>query len=310
MEHRPLMSLVGVFKGKGPTGFGYNSTAEEVTAGVDLAGKTYLVTGCNSGLGLETVRVLGLRGARVIGTARSVDKAREALASVKGTHVPVACELSEPAVVRAAVATIRELGPLDGIIANAGIMALPKREVKHGYELQFLTNHIGHFLLVTGLLDRLTPAGRVVMLSSGAHHNPYPEGVRLDDLDAAKGYDTWQAYGQTKLANLLFARQLAKRLPAGQTANGVHPGVIATNLTRHMNPVVQGLFSTVGPAVFSKTVPQGAATQCYVAVNPAAAAITGEYWVDCNVATSSTYGRDDALAAALWAKSEAIAAAL
>jgi NAD(P)-dependent dehydrogenase (short-subunit alcohol dehydrogenase family) len=183
--------------------------------------------------------------------------------------------------------------------------------VQHGLELQFLTNHIGHFLLVTGLLDTLTADGRVVMLSSSAHQQAYSQGIRLDDLDAAKGYSSWGAYGQSKLANLLFARELAKRLPAGQTANSVHPGVIATNLVRHMLPdFAASLLRSAGTALALKTIPQGAATQTYVATHPDAAKVSGEYWADCNVAKSSKHGRDDALAAALWAKTEEIVAKL
>lgn len=306
------MSLFGMIQRPGPSGFGYNSTAEEVTEGLDLKGKTYLVTGINSGLGHETIRVLSLRGATIIGAARSEAKARDAMAELRGTTIPLACELSEPASVRAAVANVRAAGHrIDGIIANAGIMALPKRTVQHGLELQFLTNHIGHFLLVTGLLDALTPDGRVVMLSSTAHMQTYSEGIRLDDLDAAKGYSSWGAYGQSKLANLLFARELAKRLPAGQTANSVHPGVIATNLVRHMLPdFAASLMRSAGTALALKTIPQGAATQTYVATHGDAAKVSGEYWADCNVAKASKHGRDDALAAALWTKTEELVAKL
>ena len=305
------MSLATFFTPKGKNGFGAGSTAEDVTFGLDLSGKTFLVTGCNSGLGLETARVLALRGATVIGAARTKDKAAVALAPLGAVARPLACELSEPASVRAAVAELlRSAPPLDGIIANAGIMALPQRELKYGYEAQFFTNHVGHFLLVTGLLGRLSPTGRVVMLSSGAHNNTYPEGVRLDDLAAARGYAPWPAYGQSKLANILFARELARRLPAGQTANALHPGVIATNLWRHMAPALQTLFSAVGSLTFFKSIPQGAATQCYVAANPGAAEISGEFWSDCNVARSSATGQDMALAAALWKKTEEIVAAL
>jgi WW domain-containing oxidoreductase len=305
------MSIYGMLRGRGPTGFGYDSTAAEVTAGVDLTGKTFVVTGSNSGIGRETARVLALRGARVIATARTEDKAREAVRGLPGEFVAVALELSEPASVRAAVAAIRGLGhPLDGIIANAGIMALPTRETKCGYELQFFTNHIGHFLLVTGLLDLLTPTGRVVILSSSAHHGSWPEGVRLDDLAAERHYTAWGAYGQSKLSNLLFARELAKRLAPGQTANSVHPGVIATNLTRHLNPVFRALWTYGGPIAGLKSIAKGAATTCYVAANPAAGAVTGEYWADNNVAPTSLRGRDDALAAALWTASEGIVAAV
>jgi len=304
------MSLYGFFKSNGPSGFGYNSTAEGVTDGRDLSGKTYLLTGCNSGLGLETMRVLTLRGARVVAAARTVEKAASASAGMDGEIVPLACELSEPASARAAAETVVAAGyELDGIIANAGIMALPKRTVQHGLELQFLTNHIGHFLLVTGVLGQLTADARVVMLSSAAHTGTFPEGVRLDDLDAAGEYSAIRNYGQSKLANLLFATELSRRLPAGQMAHAVHPGVIATNLGRHMPGVVQTLFRGLGNVLALKTIPQGAATQTYVATHPDVTG-NGNYWADCNVAKSSAHGRDEALAAALWDKTEALVAAL
>lgn len=286
----------------GPSGFGYNSTAEEVSAGRDLQGQTWLVTGCNSGLGQETARVLALRGARVVGAARTQAKAREA--AVGNDFFPLACELSEPASVIAAVDTVQKAGlTLDGIVANAGIMALPNREVRFGVEMQLLTNHFGHARLVLGLLDRLHERGRVVMLSSMAHTRAYAEGVRLDDLGAERGYTAWGAYGQAKLANLLFAKALAKRLPkAGQSAYAVHPGVIATNLSRHMG-LAANVFALTSP-LFLKSVPQGAATQTYCAVHPDAAGKSGLYWADCNVATPSAHGQDDALAEALWKRTE------
>lgn len=305
------MSLATFLTPNGKNGFGAGSTAEQVTEGLNLEGKTYLVTGCNSGLGLETARVLALRGATVIGAARTEDKAREALTPLGGRTFPLACELSEPASVRAAVASVLKTAPrLDGIIANAGIMALPNRELKLGYELQFFTNHVGHFMLVTGLLGHLTPAARLVILSSAAHNRTYAEGIRFDDLGAERGYTAWGAYGQSKLANLLFVRELAGRLPAGQTVNAVHPGVIATNLSRHMNTGIKAIFSSLGPLLFLKDAHQGAATQCFVAVNPGAQGVTGEYWADCNVARSSAHGTDMAMAAALWRKTEEIVASL
>ena len=304
------MSLVGLLRGSGPSGFGYDSTAEQVTKGLDLSGRTYLVTGCNSGLGLETARVLALRGAKLVGLARTEQKAADALRSFANGHVPVACELSEPASVRAAVQTVHEqVGPLDGIIANAGIMALPERTVQHGLELQFLTNHVGHFLLVTGLLDRLTQDGRVVVLSSTAHTRAYAEGIRFDDLDASGEYTPWGAYGQSKLANLLFARHLATRLPAGQTANALHPGVIWTNLGRHMNPVVGLAAKAINP-LFLKSIPSGAATQTYVATHPDVSETTGAYFSDCNLAESSAHGRDAGLAERLWEETERLCSAL
>lgn len=304
------MSLVGMFKGKGPSGFGYTSTAEEVSAGVDLRGRAIVVTGVASGLGQETMRVLHKRGATVIGLARTEDKVRAAAKEVGAEVVPVACDLAEPAHVRAAVTTIRErAGELYGIITNAGIMALPQREVKHGVELQLLTNHVGHFILVTGLLDRLAADARVTVLSSAAHTGAPSYGVDLDDPTMERGYSAWGAYGRSKLANLLFARELSRRLPKGQVSNAVHPGVIHTNLGRHMGSVTTMALGLAGP-LFLKTIPQGAATQTWAAVNPAAAALTGEYLADCNVRASSALGQDRALATRLWEQTERLVATL
>jgi WW domain-containing oxidoreductase len=297
------MSLYGWFKKKGDNGFGHNSTAEEVTEGQDLAGKRILITGCNSGLGLETARVLGLRGATVLGTARTVEKARAALAGIEGA-VPLECELSDPQSVQRCVEAVRQHGELDAIIANAGIMALPKPVRERGVELQLFTNHFGHFQLVTGLLDRLSETGRVVMVSSAAHQGAPKEGIRFDDLGYENGYSPWKAYGQSKLANILFARSLAKRFAGTRrVAVAIHPGVIATNLGRHMGAFVRVVFGALGP-LFLKTVEQGAATQCYAAVHPAAAAHNGEYLADCNPAPSTPAAKDDALAERLWKVSE------
>jgi WW domain-containing oxidoreductase len=303
------MSLLALFKGNGPTGFGYGSTAEDVTHGLNLAAQTILLTGCNSGLGKETLRVLTKRGAHVIAAARTVEKAQSACNEIAGKTTPVACELSEPASIKACAEEVAALGrPLDAIICNAGIMALPSLNLKHGYELQFFTNHIGHFILVTSLLDQLADEGRVVMVSSDAHKGAPREGIQFDNLDGKRGYSPWAAYGQSKLANLLFAKELGKRLEgSNKTANSLHPGVIATNLARSMNPVVRAALGIGGPLVL-KSLGEGAATQCYLAVHPDAASVRGKYFADCNEAKPTSKGRDDTLAARLWDASERIAA--
>jgi WW domain-containing oxidoreductase len=312
------MSIVSVLRGKGPSGFGYASTAEDVTAGLSLAGKTILITGCNSGLGHEAMRVLAGRGARIVAAARTVDKARDAAAGlagpVNGATIPVACELSDPASVRACVATVKASGArLDAIICNAGIMALPKLHQAHGLELQFFTNHIGHFILVTGLLDDLAEDGRVVMLSSAAHMMAPKGGIAFDNLSGERGYKGWVAYGQSKMANLLFAKELARRFSGtSRTANAVHPGVINTNLSRNLGApswLLKAVFG-LGDLIFLKSIPEGAATECYAAVNPAAAAISGEYLADSNIARPRADANDPALAARLWDVSEKIAAGL
>jgi NAD(P)-dependent dehydrogenase (short-subunit alcohol dehydrogenase family) len=296
---------------RGESGFGYASTAEEVTAGIDLSGKTILITGVNSGLGAESARVLAMRGARILGAARSQSKADDACRSLGSDSVGVACDLADPASVRACLEKVRGLGvELDVILCNAGIMALPERTLLHGQEAQFFTNHVGHFMLVTGLLDTLADPGRVVILSSSAHRGAPSEGIKLDDLSFERGYSPWASYGQSKLANALFARSLAKRFEGtGKTANALHPGVIATNLGRHMNVVARIAFP-IASVIAMKDVHQGAATQCYVATHPSLATVSGEYFADCNLAKSSTHARNDALAERLWKVTEGIVAGL
>lgn len=305
------MSLAGWFKGTGPSGFGYNSTAEEVTEGLGLDDWTVLITGCNSGLGAETSRVLVERGATVLGAARTQEKAERACDKIEGDGeaIPLVCELSDPTSVNQCADKVADRNvELDAVICNAGIMALPELEQVMGYEKQFFVNHIGHSILVLGLLDQLADDGRVVMLSSRAHRNTVDGGIDFDNLSGEQGYNDWEFYGQSKLANLLFARKLAQRFDEGQTdqvANAVHPGVIDTNLGRHMNPMLRSVLSLAKPLVL-KTVPQGAATETYTAVHPDAKGLNGEYLKDCNVAEPSEYGQDDALRDQLWVETERI----
>jgi NAD(P)-dependent dehydrogenase (short-subunit alcohol dehydrogenase family) len=301
------MSLAATLKGKGPNGFGYGTTAMEVTEGLALDGRTILVTGCASGLGLETIRALAARGARVIATARTVEKARGAHAGMTGDFLPLACDLAEPASVRACIASVKNVAPLDAIICNAGLMAPPRLRQAHGYELQFFTNHIGHFILVTGLLERLSPDGRVVVVASNAHRRA-TRGLELDELSGERDYEPMRSYGRSKLANVLFTRELARRLGAGgPTANCLHPGVIATNLMRSV-PVLGRIALRLATPLVLKSAQQGAATQCYLATHPSVAGVTGGYFRDCNLAASSPLGRDDAAAVRLWETSDAIVA--
>jgi len=306
------MSLLSMVKGRrGASGFGYASTAEEVTEGLDLGGKNVLITGVNSGLGEESARVLSMRGARVFGAARTEAKANEAAAALGGDAVPFVCELADPESVKACVEALQKRGDgLDVILCNAGIMALPSREVVHGQERQFFTNHVGHFMLVTGLLNLLRDDGRVVMLSSEAHRWAPRSGIEFDDLTLEGTYTGRTAYGQSKLANLLFARSLSKRFEGTKkTANSLHPGVIHTNLTRHMNPVVK-VGSQIGAVIAMKSVPEGSATQCYVATHPSLGEVSGEYFSDCNIARSSRHGQNDEMAERLWTVTEEIVAGL
>ena len=302
------MSLLSRLLPLQANGFGYGSTADDVVRDLDLSSRNILLTGCASGLGRETLSALARRGARVFAAARSEARAREACAGIARAE-PIACDLASPASVRACCATLRSgAPPLDAIICNAGIMALPKLEQAYGYELQFFTNHVGHFLLVTGLLDRLAPQGRVVMVSSNAHRRTPRGGIQFDNLSGEAGYNPFLNYGQSKLANLLFSNELARRLPQGQSSNALHPGVIATNLARSSPGFLQLMLKTMEPLAL-KSPAQGAATQCYVAVHPGMQT-TGSYFSDCNLATPSAYGRDPALARRLWEATERIVAGL
>lgn len=301
------MALINIFRSNGPTGFGCNSTAEDVTEGLSLTGKTILVTGCTSGLGEEACRVLSLRGARVLGTARTQDGADKACAKLPNKGIGYACELADPASVQTCIAQIKRDGQrLDAIICNAGIMAFPTLQKAHGYELQFFTNHIGHFKLVTGLLDSLADNGRVVMVSSMAHTGAPKGGIQFDNLAGERGYSPFGNYGQSKLANLLFAKELQRRFAGSmKTAYAIHPGVIRTMLGRNAGRAIKAIFAVLGP-LFFKTIPQGAATEVFAAVHPKALPLAGQYLADCNAKTPSKVAEDAGLARQLWTVSEKI----
>ena len=190
--------------------FAAGATAEEVTAGIDLSGKTIVVTGCNSGIGLETMRVLALRGAHVIGTARTPERGQEACAGVKGKATPVVLELSDFDSVVACANAIRAMNtPIDALVCNAGLLLTDLQQAR-GLELQFVVNHLGHFILVNRLLERVTaaPQGRVVVVGSVAHQFVPPGGIQFDNL-SGKGWER-QAYGHSKLANGLFSLELVE----------------------------------------------------------------------------------------------------
>jgi len=294
----------------GPSGFGFESTAEEVTAGMDLSGLTALVTGCNSGLGMETMRVLALRGAHVIGAARNSEKAETACDSVEGETTPLVVELTDFDGIVAAAEHVKSMDiPIDMLILNAGIMAYPDLEIVNGVERQFAVNHLGHFLLTEHLLAQIrrARASRVVVVSSWAHRWAKPYGIDFDNLDGSKSYDPFAAYGQSKTANGLFSRELARRLAdSSATSNSLHPGVIDTNLDRYLPPRDEDDDSS--RQLRFKTIPQGSATTCYVATNPGLDSVTGFYFSDCTMAVPADFMQDDHKARRLWQVSEELTA--
>jgi NAD(P)-dependent dehydrogenase (short-subunit alcohol dehydrogenase family) len=195
------------------------------------------------------------------------------------------------------------------LMCNAGIMGLPELRQKYGLELQFLTNHLGHFVLVHHLLDQVlrAPAGRIVIVSSLGHYFSVPGGINFDNLSGERRYVPWTFYGQSKLANLLMSNELARRLQGkAATSNAVHPGIIHTPLMRNLSALRFNLASALSWPV-ARSVQQGAATQCYVATAPELEGVNGAYFADCNPARTSLHARNKALAHRLWSVSEELA---
>lgn len=297
--------------------FGPESTTEDVLSGVDLAGTRILVTGASAGLGVETIRALSRHGAEVVGAARDLEKARRALSEAGVNNASlVELDLASLASVRAAADALRaENKPFDVVIANAGVMACPYGQTKDGFETQFGTNHLGHFVFVNRVVPLLKSPGRIVSLSSAGHRF---SDVDLDDPGFTKTpYDPWIAYGRSKTANALFAVGLDQRLKErGVRACAVHPGGIQTELGRHLTPeLIDAMMKRAGPGGFKfKSIPQGAATSVWCAAVAPAAAIGGRYCEDCHVADINdaehprsgvkSYAADVDRANALWSKSE------
>jgi NAD(P)-dependent dehydrogenase (short-subunit alcohol dehydrogenase family) len=309
------------------TDFGPDSTADEVLEGIDLEGRRVLVTGVSSGLGVETVRALCARRAQVVGAARDLIKARAATegAAPKGGSGGlelVKLDLASLASVRDCADTLVKAGkPCDLVIANAGVMACPKGTTADGFETQFGTNHLGHFVLVNRIVSLLKRGSRLVNLSSAGHRF---SDVNLDDPNFEHtGYTEFGAYGRSKTANVLFAVEFDRRHRAdGVRAAAVHPGAIHTELGRYMTPAVtEEMIALINasqpagaPAFQWKSIPQGAATSVWAGVVASAETVGGRYCEDCRVAQVVTeeglrggvrpYAIDPARAKALWAKSE------
>ena len=299
--------------------FGLRSTAAEVIEGIDLAGKTAVVTGGYSGLGTETVRALAGAGARVIVAARRPDAAASDLDGIAGVTI-LALDLSDPASIDAFAEKLAgETDAVDILINNAAIMANPLTRDPRGYESQFATNHLGHFQMVARIWPLLAARGaRVISVSSVGHQR---NGLSVEDPSFEhREYEKWNAYGQAKSANALFALELDKRGAAyGVRAFSVHPGGIVTPLQRHLTMEEQtkmGWFDAEGNVnPRFKSVEAGAATSVWAATSPLLAGMGGVYCEDCNVAAMAgpdtprgvgamPHIRDEALAAALWSKSE------
>jgi NAD(P)-dependent dehydrogenase (short-subunit alcohol dehydrogenase family) len=289
--------------------FGARSTADQVLAGIDLSGKRFVVTGCNSGMGFETMSALAANGAEVIGLARTLQSAQRACRDVAFNCVAMECDLSDfDSIAAAASAICRLPGTIDGIVANAGIARLASLHTRYGVELQFLVNSIGHFALINGLTKHMRDgSGRVVLLSSDASVRQAPAaGVMFDNLAGQRFYDPAIFYGQSKLANALYAGELARRLRGrGIAVNTADPGAVrGTRLMQHLGWPLRWLHALASP--FKKSAAQGAATAVLLAASPSTSGVSGEYWTDCQPAQGSPLLEDFALAARLWDLSEQV----
>ncbi|CAJ1968336.1 unnamed protein product [Sphenostylis stenocarpa] len=310
--------MVGIFSlvtGRpGPSGFGSASTAEQVTQGIDASNLTAIITGGASGIGLETARVLALRKAHVIIAARNMESAKEAkqliLQENESARVDILkLDLCSVNSVRTFVDSFIALAlPLNILINNAGVMFCPYQKTEDGIETQFATNHLGHFLLTNLLLDKMKQTakdtgieGRIINLSSIAHVYTYEEGIRFDNINDEDGYSDKKAYGQSKLANILHALELSRRLQeegVNITANSVHPGVIMTPLMRHSSLLMN--FLKMFTFFIWKNIPQGAATTCFVALHPSLKGVSGKYFLDCNTYQPSAHASNELLGRKLW----------
>ncbi|CAL0326831.1 unnamed protein product [Lupinus luteus] len=310
-----MKGIVSMVTGRvGPNGFGSASTAEQVTEGIDATNLTVIITGGASGIGLETARVLALRKAHVIIGVRNMVSANEArqhiLEENQSARVDILkLDLSSVDSVRTFAENFIALDlPLNILINNAGVMFCPFSLSEDGVEMQLATNHVGHFLLTSLLLDKMKQTakatgieGRIINLSSIAHNLTYRKGIRFDKINDRKGYTSKRAYGQSKLASILHTNELSRRLQeegVNITANSVHPGVIMTPLMRHSSSLMK--FLKIFTFYVWKNVPQGAATTCYVALHPNLKGVSGKYFVDCNEFKPSSFASNLVLGKKLW----------
>jgi NAD(P)-dependent dehydrogenase (short-subunit alcohol dehydrogenase family) len=326
--------MVSASKATSTKVFGATSTTEDVLTGVNLRGKRILVTGVSAGLGVETTRSLAAHGANVVGAARDLNKAETATAQVRkdaaangGSFDLIALDLGDLKSVRDSSNKLLEKGePFDVVIANAGVMATPFTYTKDGFEMQFGTNHLGHFVLVNRIASLIRTGGRLINLSSAGHRY---SNVDLQDPNFERTeYEPFVAYGRSKTANILFAVAFDNRhRERGVRAAAVHPGGIRTELSRYTDPgrletmvaQINKQLAAEGKAPFQlKTVPQGAATSVWAAVVAPADEVGGRYCENCHagkivpddatitVATEGVraYALDPTNAEALWKKSE------
>ncbi|XP_042457788.1 short-chain dehydrogenase TIC 32, chloroplastic-like [Zingiber officinale] len=306
--------------GIGSSAFG-SSTAEQVTQGIDASHLTAIVTEASSGIGRETARVLALRGAKVIIPSRTLDsglKVQQRLLEENPNaklHVMEMDLSSLDSVDSFARSFTSSHEHLNILINNAGIFGCPFQLSKDGIELQFATNHLGHFLLTKLLLNKMKATakqtgiqGRIINVASNTHHRSDASFFDVDTINDKSKYNRLVAYGHSKLANILHANALSKYLKeegSNLTANSLHPGIVPTNIVRYinLNTTLLKILAFVAQPIL-KSIPEGASTICYLALHPKVKGVTGKYFINCKEAIPSKQARDEDLAIKLWEFSE------
>lgn len=281
-----------------------NQHGVETSTAWDIRGKTCLITGATSGIGRVTALQLAARGARTVLVCRNRERAQELAREIRGrtpagdVTVMIADLASQQEIRRVAAEFLVTGSPLHVLINNAGVFNLSRAETVDGIEATFAVNHLAYFMLTLLLLERIKQSApaRIINVSSTLHSRT---SMNFDDLEAKRSYGSMRAYGQSKLGNILFTNELARRLAGtGVTANSVHPGGVATNLGRNNGALARAVISLIG--IFSRTPEKGAETQIYLASSPQVDGVSGEYFVDCKRARSSGESRDEQIARRLW----------
>ncbi|KAK7411092.1 hypothetical protein VNO78_02481 [Psophocarpus tetragonolobus] len=323
--NKPMKATLRYLAGMaGPSGFGSNSTAEHVTQHSSSflpSSLTALITGASSGIGAETARVLAKRGVRVVIAARDLKKAREVKKNIQKESpnaevVVLKIDLSSFGSVQRFCSEFLALElPLNILVNNAGIFSQNLEFSEDKIEMTFATNYLGHFLLTEILLDKMIETaektgiqGRIINVSSVIHSWVKKEGFRFNDILSGKKYNGTRAYAQSKLANILHAKEIAKQLKARNarvTINAVHPGIVKTGIIRaHKGLITDSLFFIASKLL--KTTSQGASTTCYVALSPKTEGISGKYFADCNESKCFSLANDESEAQKLWKNTHAL----
>lgn len=282
----------------------------------DMSGKTVVITGGNSGIGKEAAVALASMGAHVVITARSAAKGEAALADVRSRAGSGSVELASldlasfKSIHACAADLLSRLPRIDVLLDNAGIVSTRRQETQDGFELTFGVNHLGHFLLTTLLLDRIRESApaRIITVASGAHRS-VRRGLDFDDLQSTRRYGAMNAYARSKLANILFSNELARRLAGtGVSSNALHPGFVASNFAREGDAGRLGEVATTLLRPFAITPEKGARTSVYLASSPEVEGVTGRYFFKCRPTRTTAAADDESAALRLWEESEKLVA--